>query len=137
MTDYTETEMECVRRGAEFLDQHWPGWELEIDVSRLDLGSSCDCVLGQLGVDYGKSTIQFTGHPLSVAAHDKAESNETNGFDWITSHIFPGLGMTDEDVEYYGFDDGYDGDEGYTSYKGLTAAWQQTVLDRRLAASIA
>lgn len=37
-----------VIRGAEFLDENLPGWDKKIDVARLNIGSSCNCVLGQL-----------------------------------------------------------------------------------------
>jgi hypothetical protein len=38
-----------VRRGAALLDEHIPGWFEVIDVDNLDLNSSYNCVLGQLG----------------------------------------------------------------------------------------
>jgi hypothetical protein len=44
----TETAADNVRRGAELLDRVQPGWADRIDLDRLDLGSDCECVLGQL-----------------------------------------------------------------------------------------
>lgn len=37
-----------VERGAAFLDEKLPGWEDKIDVERLNLESTCGCVVGQL-----------------------------------------------------------------------------------------
>lgn len=37
-----------VERGAEFLDARIPGWEEKIDLDKLDLGSCCNCIVGQL-----------------------------------------------------------------------------------------
>lgn len=36
-----------VERGMAWLDEHRPGWEHRIDLRRLDLDSTCDCLLGQ------------------------------------------------------------------------------------------
>ena len=48
----TDTIAVRVARGAALLDAKRPGWEHEIDLRRLDLGSWCDCVVGQLFGDY-------------------------------------------------------------------------------------
>lgn len=40
--------MKTVERGAALLDERLPGWEDKIDLERLDLASTCNCVLGQL-----------------------------------------------------------------------------------------
>ena len=37
-----------VERGAELLDRELPGWDERIDLDRLDLGSTCNCIVGQL-----------------------------------------------------------------------------------------
>lgn len=52
--------------GAAFLDREWPGWYQQIDTSRLDLSSSCQCVLGQLAGDYNQllETLLNTHEPL-------------------------------------------------------------------------
>jgi hypothetical protein len=39
---------ERVAYGAAVLDQKSPGWESQIDLSKLDLNDSCRCVLGQI-----------------------------------------------------------------------------------------
>jgi hypothetical protein len=43
---------ERVRRGAELLDRHRPGWGWEVDIEHLDMGDHDFCVLGQLYGDY-------------------------------------------------------------------------------------
>lgn len=47
------TVAERVRKGAKLLDKEYPGWEKRIDLSILDLESTCDCILGQLYGGYG------------------------------------------------------------------------------------
>ena len=39
---------ERVARGSALLDEKMPGWDRRIDLDRLDLMSSCRCILGQL-----------------------------------------------------------------------------------------
>jgi hypothetical protein len=39
---------EQIARGADWLDEQKPGWELMIDLSSLDLTDPCLCVLGQV-----------------------------------------------------------------------------------------
>lgn len=41
-------------RGAALLDERLPGWRAEIDVDRLDLGNTCNCVLGELFGSYDR-----------------------------------------------------------------------------------
>ena len=54
MTVLVETDRtkEKVRNGAAYLDEHVPGWRYTIDADRIDIGSRCDCVLGQLLGDF-------------------------------------------------------------------------------------
>lgn len=46
----TLTIPERVAQGAAWLDEHYPGWERHIDLTRLDLSDPCRCVLGQLAL---------------------------------------------------------------------------------------
>jgi hypothetical protein len=41
-----------VWNGVSFLDQHRPGWENEINLDKLELASTDECILGQLVGDY-------------------------------------------------------------------------------------
>ncbi len=38
-------------RGARLLDRVLPGWFIELDVEKLNLGNGCNCVLGQLATE--------------------------------------------------------------------------------------
>src|SRR5690349_3384032 len=64
-----------VAAGAAFLDEVKPGWHKEIDVERLNLESSCRCVMGQLyGSYFGRPVALKVGpfagvnHGLSLSA---------------------------------------------------------------------
>ena len=46
-----------VAKGAAALDKVMPGWESKIDLSILDLGDGCRCVLGQLFGE--KATLEY------------------------------------------------------------------------------
>ena len=42
-----------VRAGIRFLDkQYGKGWRKKIDLTKLNMGSFCDCILGQIGGHY-------------------------------------------------------------------------------------
>lgn len=40
-----------VGRGASLLDEYRPGWERLVDLTKLDLADTCNCVLGQVFFD--------------------------------------------------------------------------------------
>ncbi len=44
----------CAARGARFLDTRGVDWVDQIDLTRLNLATQCDCVLGQLYGEYRK-----------------------------------------------------------------------------------
>jgi hypothetical protein len=41
-----------IKRGAAWLDKHYPDWEWRINLDKLDLGRCSECVLGQLAGGY-------------------------------------------------------------------------------------
>lgn len=45
-----------VERGAALLDRERPGWEEDVDLGRLQMTSTCDCILGQI---FGTYTSGF------------------------------------------------------------------------------
>jgi hypothetical protein len=53
------TVAERVAKGVKWLDANAPGWDLNIDLNRFDLGSGCGCVLGQT---FGR----YEGAPLFI-----------------------------------------------------------------------
>ena len=57
----TATEArENVARGAALLDQKRPGWAQQINISTLNLGSPCLCVLGQLYRSFTRGWVLLT-----------------------------------------------------------------------------
>ena len=46
------TIAERVAAGAAFLDEHEPGWADRVNLKRLYIGSTCNCMLGQLRGEY-------------------------------------------------------------------------------------
>lgn len=128
MAAYNEAAMAAARRGEQFLDQHWPQWWLEVDQTTLNLASGCDCVLGQLGVDYGAAAEQFH------CTYDQDNVFVTDGFNLFSEVIFPHLGLEEGELSWLGFDSDYD--EGNFSYDDLTVVWQTILTEKRMAASI-
>lgn len=45
-----------VQRGVALLDARLPGWRERVDPRTLDLGSECDCVVGQVLGGYTEGT---------------------------------------------------------------------------------
>lgn len=98
------TVTERVQAGAKFLDKHKPGWWQDIDVKRLNLGSPCRCILGQLYHDFNE------------------------GIEWLRDIDF------DTDPDALGFDvDEYDWPETSKSFAALTKAWKEEIQARRVA----
>jgi hypothetical protein len=56
-----DTELrETIELGAAWLDERLPGWAQAINLERLELDSSCGCVLGQLAEDLPGAVKQPT-----------------------------------------------------------------------------
>lgn len=53
------TIAERVAAGATFLDEREPGWWRRIDVDRLSISDSCNCILGQLAGGFGDGMDQY------------------------------------------------------------------------------
>jgi hypothetical protein len=108
-----------VARGARYLDELVPGWDKVIDLERLDLASSCACVLGQLALDSKPAkTWEWFGicrfFGLIVGKNrpsDRRHSSVSLGFQayWPPGHDGPGA----------------------RSYRTLTAAWRTLIEARR------
>lgn len=83
--------VEHVELGATWLDGAHPGWRELVDVDRLDLGDSCDCVLGQTLQADDPDEFYF-----AVAVHADASSWEAYpGERWAIAHGFDsGWGIT-------------------------------------------
>ena len=50
--DHDEKGSEDVSRGVALLDEYYPGWRDEIDLGKLNMSSSDNCILGQLYGSY-------------------------------------------------------------------------------------
>jgi hypothetical protein len=98
------TIAERVARGAALLDEREPGWWQRIDLSKLDLASTCRCVLGQLWIDMAIEDDEED--PYNMALRDLS--------------LYHGR---DEDL-------GFDREDG-EQYPPLTAAWRELIEERR------
>lgn len=105
MTDYPrgETADERVARGAALLDARHPGWHEEVDLDRLYMRSTCDCVLGQL---YSPSAAEGTAYDNGLRA------------------------LGEPDAPAHGFDSVF-GERHRLGYPQLEAAWRRAILARR------
>jgi len=83
--------VERVALGAAWLDAAYPGWRDRVDVDRLTLKDSCDCVLGQTLQADGPDEFYF-----AVVVHADAWSWEAYpGERWAIAHGFDsGWGVT-------------------------------------------
>lgn len=50
--DVYETGSMYVQKGIKLLDEKYPGWENEIDISKLQMMNHKNCIVGQLFGDY-------------------------------------------------------------------------------------
>jgi len=82
---------ERVALGAAWLDAAHPGWRDRVDVDRLNLEDSCDCVLGQTLQADDPDEFYF-----AVAAHADGSGCEAYpGERWAIAHGFDsGWGIT-------------------------------------------
>lgn len=109
------TIAERVARGAALLDEKLPGWDKDINLDRLDLSSSCRCVVGQL----------FVSNRLARVARLLGETLTPYAGGLITL----GLGLDGEDYDY-----GFDKADEAGNYELLTAEWERLILARRAGA---
>lgn len=103
------TITERTERGAALLDARRPGWWQRIDLDRLDLSDTCDCVAGQIS-----GGVYITDWTLAMEA----------------------LGLETPALQAaHGFD-ATDGD-GDRAYDALTAAWRDLIGQRQACAGVA
>ncbi len=75
------TIQERVKKGAELLDQEFGAeWPDRIDTGILDIKSTCNCVLGQLGEEEGKDYSEMLAD-LGFSYHQNHEGVFDHGFD--------------------------------------------------------
>lgn len=103
-----------VARGVALLDRTLADWDERIDLDRLDLESTCGCILGQEFADYA----------------DDFDNEDWTPYDAAISELpIDGYG----DAWRYGFD--RHRNEGGNEYADLTAEWKRVILARRGGAS--
>lgn len=105
-----------VARGAALLDAEVPGWWERVRVLRLDMGSTCRCVLGQVFDGEGADGFYAGSRRLRPFVPNWAPV--ALGFD--TSSI-------DDDGEDVS-EDAYEAD-----YRALQAEWTRVIESRRVA----
>ncbi len=115
----TDTTMDRVQRGAELLDRTYPGWDDSVDLSNLQLASTCRCILGQAFGDYthGLFRTGITHLPLELGAEHPRMVNIG-----AIRHGFLAESALDPD---------YDGEKMDKQYVVLTEAWREHILERR------
>jgi hypothetical protein len=72
---------ENVARGAALLDQKIPGWEHQINVASLDIGSCNDCIIGQLFGGYYPDRLDSLFN-CRVYEDDYCKNRVEHGFTW-------------------------------------------------------
>ena len=109
------TIAERVAAGAAFLDEREPDWWRRIDVKRLELASSCQCVLGQLH-------SHKCGEPSMHYLHARSRFEVAD----VCGHADPdaALGFDVSDAARRA------GREG-VEYAGLTAEWRRVIAERQ------
>jgi hypothetical protein len=104
-----DTITQVVGRGAALLDRECPGWENEIDLTRLDLSSVYDCVLGQIyGVEPARRRYARPGYSYG---------REELGIGCIQASIDHGFSLGHDPLSY--------------DYRSLTSEWAHLVATRR------
>jgi len=80
-----ETYETRVLRGADFLDEHHPGWEKNIDLETFCLTDPCNCVVGQVEGDYYVGLKNFGLSPLlgpdSIIVYHHDEAHDLGFFE--------------------------------------------------------
>lgn len=75
-----------VAAGIALLDARRPGWEQQIDLGRLNIGSPKLCVLGQLYGLYSDGVCRVYGHRLQRWSRPYAWAKAA--FEWAIEHGF-------------------------------------------------
>lgn len=100
----TSSESLAAARGAAFLDERVPGWEVQIDLGRLEFPSPTCCVVGQI---YGDLQVGYKQLGVGLGGDVQFDVSE-HGFN------LPAL-LRDPDQQW----------------TDLTAAWRALIEQRR------
>ena len=111
---YAEADR-LVRAGIEYLDKTVPQWRRLVDVERLDIESTDDCVLGQVYAEYAENELfKFFSHYYNY------EQTFRSGYDYWTRRV-----GSDELAKELGFAGTY-GSDG-VGHEYLTVAWKDAL----------
>lgn len=108
-----------VERGAKWLDEVSPQWITMIDLTRLDLGNSRCCVLGQVYGDYDAGLDEWWHWHEDEQTGDALPEPSLAGFDIDFQDRVMSRVLTDTRLEY----------------RRLTEAWHNYIFERQQAAS--
>jgi hypothetical protein len=104
-----ELAIQAVEKGLAWLKESGPIYGLDVDqvdIGRLNLKSTCDCVLGQLGQSY--CMVMET-----LITDGVIKPGEFARIDWAAEHGFD-----------RGFPDSFQGSYGAVDYHHLDEAWR-------------
>lgn len=132
MIDEKYTVEARVAKGAAFLDQKDPEWFLKIDPALLDLESTCNCVLGQLGAEaarltsWGESAFDYMLWD-SAWGPELVGRTRAMGFNCLTNpdllnELYPDIQVADEDERWSALME--------ADFKALEAEWMRVIKDR-------
>ena len=136
---------ERVDLGVEWLNRHLPDWPWHVDPERLDLGSACRCVLGQLVVDYHPTAdaenvdvlqkYAEIDHHLLEAAVIPLDWDDAFGAWMAEAVLIPVPSVTREWAQALGFLARSQEPGSFASwgeeYEPLTVAWQAKLIELR------
>lgn len=135
MTNLTIAER--VERGASLLDTRFPGWVDQVDLSRLNLESSCNCVLGQR---FGDFMVGARRTLLSPETSGVTMSRRTR--ERLEEHGFLVSPRDDEFIDLPGARKfrivTHDAEQRiHDEYRDLTHYWAELITNRRAASQLA
>ena len=100
----------AVKKGADYMDENYPGWASLINFETFEMDNCHQCVVGQAVGEYG--------HAIGLASGQKPYSREAS--EWAAQYGF--------DVPMEDFAKG--DDHVYQCYVGLETLWTDQVRER-------
>lgn len=130
----TSSIQDRVHRGAALLDAKFPGWVNDVNLTTLNLATTCDCILGQKFGDFSAGS-RITGLAIETSSVPLSDGTKTK----LEEHGFLVNVRGSEcemflDVPVASHRENARIDREYVA---LTQAWTELITDRRLAAHAA
>ncbi len=125
----------AVKRGARLLDNVLPGWEKRVEIDRLSIASTCNCVLGQ--VYRGVAPNERSGYGAAAGDATWRDLSGVNKRTKLGRSLFAMREkLAKKRPRYYGFDADTMNRSGMGSYwyMDLDTEWKREI-ERRLAKS--